>query len=117
MPTKQKKHKKHWRGPRMKSKCVAVKDNLDELQSRAAVCDLDVLVFYPRCCTGNVITIHVCFDYRGERVLNWWPGTGKTWSFDCQKNKADDFDSILELAKETLNRFPGVHLHSILKGD
>jgi len=100
----------------MKAKCIDVKDRLDILRARALEYELDIVVFYPRCCTGRVTTLHVGFDYHGERVLNWWPGTGRTWSFDCQKEKVADMDAVLELAQKTLDRHPGPHLRAISSG-
>jgi len=99
--------------PRMKAKCYAVEASLDRLHEEALKLDVDVRVSYPRCCTGNVATLHIMFDFHGERILNWWPGTGKTYSFDGQKGLAHDVDTIIAMASQTADRHPNTRLRAL----
>jgi hypothetical protein len=81
----------------------------DELRSKALNVDLDVRV------TSLAPVIHVMFDFFGERVLDWWPSTGTTYSFDGQTKIADDLDAALELAADTLKRHPSALVHEVVE--
>lgn len=59
-------------------------------------------------------TLHVMFNYYGNRVTNWWPATGMVLTHDNQRDEAHDYEDALRVAQSVLSNHPSAHLHEIV---
>jgi hypothetical protein len=111
-PSTPRRKKKRRKDRPMKPTCQSVLDASDELGQRSMSIGLDVL--YSHFVSRGRKSVHIMFDFFGERILNWWPGTGTTYSFDGQKEHADDIDAVLALAAETLKRHANTKVYTVI---
>jgi hypothetical protein len=72
--------------------------NLDSLERDALQLGIEVVTTSRR---GS--NLHVMFNVDGRRVLNYWPSTGTTETFDRVYDKVEHAD-VLELARRTMLR-------------
>lgn len=60
---------------------------------------LEVRIGLVRC--GSVSTDHWMFEHDGERILNWWPGTGKWYDPGTgKKGRIRDVDEVMHMARD-----------------
>lgn len=83
----------------MKKVCSMVLENLNRIRNQAKTYNITVEASAPKCCKGNVQTVHVMFNDRsGKRILNYWPGTGTWMTWYGKKGKTSDIESALAIA-------------------
>ena len=99
-----KKKKRRRERQRMKPECAAFLAELPDLRSLARDHLLTIECHGMRTGGNFAETLHVMFnDADGSRVLNYWPGTGRTWD-GSRKDMAADGAMALDMAAEIASR-------------
>ncbi len=86
------------KGYTLSSKSMSALQGIPNLATKADCSGMIVQLSFPT--SGKTATPHVMIDdaVSGERLANWWPSTGTTFS-DGKRGFAEDWSVVLEMAK------------------
>jgi hypothetical protein len=85
----------------MKRGCVAAAKIMDDLKDLASDHGISIRVNEPS--NGQSKTLHVMFSAHGVRLMDYWPGTGRTWG-QGQKGRAADPYKALDMVIAILEK-------------